>query len=105
VGGGQALLCYAYFVATRKEFGWEAAMERHVGRWEAAQLRRAGFDVQRYGRLRGEAARLGELLAAQQEQAAAVAARQAGAQQVEEAADGGSVGGGDSGGAEGKKDA
>jgi hypothetical protein len=73
-------------------------MERHVGRWEAAQLRRAGFDVQRYGRLRSEAARLSELLAAQQ----AAAARQAGA--GEEAA-GGCGNGGADGGVEGKKDA
>lgn len=82
-------------MATRKEFSWEAALDRYVGRWEAGQLARAGFDAQRYARLKREAGRLGEMLAAQRaaEEAAAAAAAAAEAE------------GQDAGAEEGKKEA
>ncbi len=69
-------LCYAYFMATRRDFSWEAALERHVGQWEKQQLATAGIDLQRFSWLRREAQRLRELLAAQEaaQAAAAVAA-------------------------------
>ncbi|KAL4423932.1 hypothetical protein ABPG75_001233 [Micractinium tetrahymenae] len=73
VGGAQAMLCYTYFMATRRDFSWEAALDRHVGQWEKRQLAAAGIDLQRFSWLRREARRLGELLAAQ-EAAEAVAA-------------------------------
>ena len=60
-------------MATRQEFNWEAALNRYVGRWEAGQLARAGFDAQRYARLSREAARLREMLAAQRAAEAAAA--------------------------------
>lgn len=63
--------CYAYFMATRRDFTWEGALERHVGRWEAQKLAAAGFDVQHFAQLKREAARLGDLLAAQQRREAA----------------------------------
>lgn len=69
---GQA--CYLYFVATRREFSWEAALDRYVGRWEAAQLARTSFDTQRYARLKREVARLQDMLAAQRTAEAAAAA-------------------------------
>lgn len=74
VGGGQALAAYCYFVLTRTEFGWEAALQRYVGRWEAARLSRAGFDINRYTRLQAEAKRLNDLVQAAEQQAAAAVA-------------------------------
>lgn len=61
-------------MATRKEFSWEAALDRYVGRWEAAQLARAGFDTRRYARLKREAARLQEMLMVQRAAEAAAEA-------------------------------
>ena len=75
----------------RREFAWDSALDRYVGRWEARALRRAGFDGQRYAHLQREARRLAELLDAQRqreedEAAAAAAAAEAGATAVAEAA-------------------
>lgn len=84
VGGGQTMVGYTYFMATRREFSWEGALERHVGRWEAERLQRAGFDMQRYARLKREVARLSELLAVQEQDAAAAAAAAAAATEKEE---------------------
>ena len=83
-------------MATRKEFSWEAALDRYVGRWEAAQLARAGFDTQRYARLKREVARLQDMLAAQRTAEAAAAAAAADAEVA--AGEGGAAG-------EGKKEA
>lgn len=63
-------LAYCYFMLTRRDFSWEGALHRHVGRWERGALAAAGFDAQRYARLQGEAARLADLLAAQRSAAA-----------------------------------
>lgn len=68
VGGVQALAAYSYFMLTRTEFGWEAALQRYVGRWEAARLSRAGFDVKRYTRLKAEVQRLGDMVQAAEQQ-------------------------------------
>ncbi len=71
-------------MATRKEFSWAAALDRYVGRWEAAQLARSGFDTQRYARLKQDAARLQEMLAVQR--AAEAEAAAGAAAEAEEAA-------------------
>lgn len=76
--------CYLWFMATRKEFSWAAALDRYVGRWEAAQLARSGFDTQRYARLKHDAARLQEMLAVQR--AAEAEAAAGAAAEAEEAA-------------------
>lgn len=90
-------MCYAYFMLTRREFTWEAALERYVGRWEATELQRAGWDARHYARLKVEVQRLGELVQAaqQQEERQRLAEAQ---QQQEEPAQGVSA-------AEGKNDA
>lgn len=73
-GSASSQLCYAYFMATRRDFSWEAALERHVGQWEKRQLAAAGIDLQRFSWLRREARRLRELLAAQEAAEAAATA-------------------------------
>lgn len=67
VSGAQAMLCYAYFMTTRKEFTWESAFDRNVRRWEVKQLQRIGFDMKRYRHLKAEVQQLTELLQAQQQ--------------------------------------
>ena len=64
---------------TRREFSWEGALNRYVGSWESSQLGASGFDLGHYSRLQREAARLGDLLAAQKRAAAAAAAQAAAA--------------------------
>ncbi|KAI3432838.1 hypothetical protein D9Q98_010422 [Chlorella vulgaris] len=64
VGGGQAIMAYTFFMMTRSEFSWEKALDRYVGKWEATQLQRAAFDVQRYTFLRAECSRLEDVVRA-----------------------------------------
>lgn len=86
-------LCYFYFMVHRREFAWDSALERYVGRWEARALRRAGFDTQRYAHLQREARRLEDLLAAQRQhdEMQAAAAAEVAAAAGEEAAAGGAA--------------
>lgn len=75
-------------MATRRDFSWEAALERHVGQWEKRQLAAAGIDLQRFSWLRREARRLHELLTAQEAAEVAAAAAVQEQQDGEEAAAG-----------------
>lgn len=74
----------------KREFTWDSALDRYVGRWEAEALRRAGFDTPRYAYLQRESRRLDELAAAQRQREAEVAeaaeaAEQAAAEEKKEA--------------------
>lgn len=62
VGGGTAILSYAWFLQTNRDFSYSDAHQRFMSSWERRAFERAGFDIDLYNTLRREADRYRSLL-------------------------------------------